>query len=131
VVKREGRPDKMLEAHWAGLAYFVLGILMLALYGLTAGGHFPAEARSGRLRGAAGTLILWVTLLASLGAAAALLLAAWAILPWHIAVIGGGAALLFAPLILRPFPDSFVDGRAALLAFSTGALLGALLLWTA
>jgi hypothetical protein len=108
---------------------FVAGVLAVALYGLTASGHFPADARSERLRGGWGALTLWGTLLATAAAAAVLLIQAWWVLPWHLAVIGGGAALLFAPLLLQPLPDSFVDGRGGLLAFSAAAVSLAALMW--
>jgi hypothetical protein len=118
-----------MQAQWIEFGTFVLGVLMVALYGLTVSGHFPAEARGARLRGLAGALVLWGTVIAAVAAAAALLIKAWWDLPWHLAVIGGGAALLFTPLLLRPLPDSFVNGRSGLLAFSLAALAAAALLW--
>jgi hypothetical protein len=128
VVKR-GWGVGMVHPHWIWFGYFVAGVLMVALYGLTASGHFPAAGRSERLRGALGTLVLWGTLLATALAAAAMLIKSWWVLPWYITVIGGGAALLFAPLLLQPLPDRFVDGRRALIAFSAAAVLLAGLMW--
>jgi len=120
-----------VHPHWIWFGYFVLGVLMVALYGLTASGHFPAEARSQRLRGGWGALALWGTLLATAAAAAAMLIKSWWILPWYLAVIGGGAALLFAPLLLQPLPDSFVNGRRGLLVLAAGAVVLAALMWRA
>jgi hypothetical protein len=119
----------MVHPHWIGFGYFMAGVLAVALYGLTASGHFPAEARSAKFKGGWGALILWGTLAATVLAAAGMLLEAWWILPWYLQVIGGGAMLLFAPLLLQPLPDSFVNGRRGLLAFSTGAALLAGLMW--
>jgi hypothetical protein len=121
----------VVHPQWVWFATFAAGVLAVALYGLTASGHFPAEARGARLRGRWGAVTLWGTLAATAAAAAALLVQAWWVLPWHLAVIGGGAALLFAPLLLQPLPDSFVDGRRGLLAFSGAAVALALLPWTA
>ena len=119
----------MAHPHWIGFGTFMAGVLAVALYGLTASGHFPAEARSARFKGGSGALVLWGTLAATALAAASMLLNAWWILPWYLQVIGGGAMLLFAPLLLQPLPDSFVNGRRGLLAFSTGAALLAGLMW--
>jgi hypothetical protein len=119
----------VVQAQWIEFGTFVLGVLMVALYGLTVSGHFPAEARSERLRGPAGALVLWGTVIATPASAGALLMKAWLELPWYLAVIGGGAALLFTPLLLRPLPDGFVNGRSGLLAFSLAALAAATLLW--
>ena len=113
----------MVHPHWIWLGYFMAGVLAVALYGLTASGHFPAEARSAKFKGGSGALVLWGTLAATVLAAAAMLLESWWILPWYLQVIGGGAMLLFAPLLLQPLPDSFVNGRRGLLAFSAAAAL--------
>jgi len=121
----------MAQGHWMQLGLFAAGVLAVALYGLAASGHFPAEGRRQRLRGWLGALTLWGTLLVTAAAAAAMLLASWGVLPWHLAVIGGGAALLFAPLLLQPLPDAFVDGPGALVVFSAGAAALAACLWLA
>jgi hypothetical protein len=114
---------------WGTLALFMIAIALLALYGLTVSGHFPAEARSPALRSAFGAMILWATL-AAVGVAAIVTIdAALRILPWSAFIIGGGAMLLFAPLLLRPLPDRFVNGYAGLLAFAAGAVGAALILW--
>ena len=94
-----------------GSATFLGGVLLaVALYGLTASGHFPGEARSeaqGWIRrpGATGHAchrgIGAASCCSRPGGSAA----------WHLAVIGGGAVALFAPLLLQPLPDSFVNGR--------------------
>ena len=119
----------MVHAHWIGFAFFMAGVLAVALYGLTASGHFPAEARSAKFKGVMGALVLWGTLAVTVLAAAAMLLKSWWILPWYLQVIGGGAMLLFAPLLLQPLPDSFVNGRRGLLVFSGSAALLAGLMW--
>ena len=118
----------MVHAHWIGFAFFMAGVLAVALYGLTASGHFPAEARSAKFKGG-GALVLWGTLAVTVLAAAAMLLKSWWILPWYFQVIGGGAMLLFAPLLLQPLPDSFVNGRRGLLVFGGSAALLAGLMW--
>jgi hypothetical protein len=111
---------------WAATALFAGAVLLAALYGLSASGHFPAELREAGLRGGLGAIVLWSTMAVTALAGAAAVAAAWRALPWTAAVIGAGAAVLFAPLLLRPFPDRFVNGRAALALFSAGA---ALLAW--
>ena len=105
------------------------GVLAVALYGLTASGHFPAEVRSEKFKRGSGALVLWATLLATGLAAASMLLKSWWILPWYLSLLGGGAMLLFAPLLLQPLPDSFVNGRRGLLAFSACAVALAGLMW--
>ena len=119
----------MVHPHWIWFGYFMAGVLAVALYGLTASGHFPAEARSAKFKGGWGALVLWGTLTTTVLAAASMLLKSWWMLPWYLQVIGGGAVLLFAPLLLQPLPDSFVNGRRGLLAFSGGAALLAALMW--
>jgi hypothetical protein len=119
----------MVQAHWIWLGYFMAGVLAVALYGLTASGHFPVEARSDRLKSWRGVLVLWGTLAVTVLAALSMLLKSWWILPWYLQVIGGGAMLLFAPLLLQPLPDSFVNGRRGLVVFSAGAVLLAGLMW--
>jgi hypothetical protein len=113
----------ILEASWSALALFVALTLSLALYGLTASGHFPAEHRGESLRGGLGSVILWGTMAMSGIAAVYGIAFAMRTLPWHLAVIGAGAALLVAPLLLQPLPDRFVDGRRGLLAFSALAII--------
>ena len=105
------------------------GVLAVALYGLTASGHFPAEARSAKFRDGAGALVLWTTLLATALSAGSMLLKSWSILPWYLSLLGGGAMLLFAPLLLQALPDSFVNGRRGLIAFSACAVALAGVLW--
>ena len=108
---------------WAELLLFMAGVLLLALYGLAASGHFPREFRATDLRTGAGAIVIWGTIAAACLAGAVTLIFAWAILPWYLIALGGGATLLVAPLLLQPFPDSFVNGRISLLTFATGAIL--------
>lgn len=119
----------MIQAHWVWLGCCMAGVLVAALYALTASGHFPAEARAERFRSGSGAVVLWGTLAATGLAAIGIVLKSWSLLPWYLSVIGGGAALLFAPLLLQLLPDSFVDGRAALLLFSAATVLLAGLMW--
>src|SRR5438128_1845135 len=79
-------------------------VLLAALYGLAASGHFPAEFRPKKLQRGWGALVLWGTMIATGLAGTSVLVLAWRALPWYATVIGGGAALLFAPLLLQPLP---------------------------
>ncbi len=114
----------MAVIQWAVLVVFALLVLTVALYGLTASGHFPSEHRAETLRSTGGAALLWATMAASGATALVALFIAWIALPWYAAVIVGGGVLLMAPLVLQNFPDSFVDGRAGLVTFATiGAVL--------
>jgi hypothetical protein len=119
----------MLDLDWRALALYVAAVLLLALYGLTASGHFPAEHRGEKLRHGWGAALLWATMASTAVAGVMMLIRAWSLLPWHALVIGGGVMLLLAPLLLQPLPDSFVDGRCGLLVFGFGAVLFAAALW--
>ena len=101
---------------WGELALFMIAVAMLALYGLTASGHFPIEYRTPKLRTGSGAIILRVTLVAAVLAALIVL------------SVAGGAVLLATPLMLRPFPDRFVNGPSGLVTFATGAAVAALVL---
>jgi hypothetical protein len=114
---------------WAILGLLVASVLLAALYGLAASGHFPVEHRAPTLQHGRGALVLWGTMTATGLAAAAALAGAIKALPWYAVVIGGGGALLFAPLLLQPLPDSFVNGRRGLLMLATGAVVLAGLMW--
>jgi hypothetical protein len=119
----------MMTVPWLELSVYTVNVALLALYGLTVSGHFPAELRAPQLKTWAGAAILWVTLTAACLAA---IMAAWvgfAVLHWTAIVIAGGAMLLAAPLLLRLFPDWFVDGLGGLVAFAAGAVAAALILW--
>ncbi len=121
----------MTLLQWGALVVFALLVMLAALYGLTASGHFPAEHRGEELRSVGGAAVLWGTMAAGALTVFAALLIAWAALPWTAAVIVGGGALLMAPLVLQLFPDSFVDGRAGLVTFAGigGALSVAVMLF--
>ncbi len=105
------------------LALFTMLMLAISLHGLTASGHFPRETRLPAMTAGAGPAVLWLTILAVLGALLVGLFAAWRLIPWYAAVIGGGGGILLAPLVLQWFPDRFVDGKRGLLAFAAAALL--------
>jgi hypothetical protein len=114
---------------WLELSLYAVSVALLALYGLTVSGHFPAELRAQRLKTGAGAAILWITLAAACLATITVVWVATAVLHWTAIVIAGGAMLLAAPLLLRLFPDRFVDGLVALVAFAAGAVVAALILW--
>jgi hypothetical protein len=116
---------------WGEALLFMLEVLLLALYGLTASGHFPREVRAEEFKRGKGAVFLWATVVAAGLAGALSLVIAWATLPWYAIVIGGGAMVLIAPLLLRPFPDGFVNGRPGLMTFAAGAVLVAAVMWVA
>src|SRR3981081_3100561 len=93
---RQSVPD------WVALGLLMGSVLLVALYGLAASGHFPAEFRPATLQRGWGAFVLWGTMVATGLACASVLVVAWRALPWYATVIGGGAALLFAPLLLQP-----------------------------
>jgi hypothetical protein len=97
------------------LCLFAGMTLLLALYALTASGHFPRAVDDG---GGINPAILWGSFVIALVSLAIALIAAWRLVPWHAAVIGGGLAILLAPLILQMFTNRFVDGNASLVVFS-------------
>jgi hypothetical protein len=111
------------------LALFVVGVTLLALYGLTVSGHFPAAARRKELQTSTATVAIIATLLTSGVATIIVMAISVNALPWTAIIIGGGAALLASPLLLRALPDEFVDGLAGLLTFAAAAIFTALLLW--
>lgn len=113
----------MSLANWIASGTFTAQVLVIALYGLAASGHFPAELRNAEFKTLSGAAVLWLTMAATVAAAGAAAWFAWHQVPWYAAVIGGGAALLVAPMILQTFPDSFVDGRAGLIAPSIGSVV--------
>lgn len=115
--------------YWPQLLLFMGATMLIALYGLTVSGHFPAEFRGETLKGGSGAIALWASIAVAAFAAGLTLLRGWETLPWYAVVIGAGAMLLFAPLLLRPLPDSFVNGRGGLVVFSVGAAVLAFLLW--
>ena len=119
----------MEETNWVALGLLMGSVLLVALYGLAASGHIPAEFRPEKLQRGWGALVLWGTIIATGLAAVVALVLAWRALPWYATVIGAGAALLFAPLLLQPLPDSFVNGRRGLLVFAAGAVVLAALMW--
>jgi hypothetical protein len=119
------------ETNWVALGLLMGSVLLAALYGLAASGHFPAEFRPKKLQRGWGALVLWGTMIATGLAGAVALVLAWRPLPWYATVIGGGAALLFAPLLLQSLPDSFVNGRRGLLVLCAGAVVLAALMWRA
>lgn len=112
---------------WPAMSLFVAQACILALYGLTVSGHFPAEHRMPSLRTAAGATLLWGTIAVALCAGGTAVMLAARTLPWAAAVIGAGAAILFAPLILQSLPDSFVDSRRGLILLAGAAGLLAIL----
>jgi len=118
----------VLGIDWVALVLLMGTVLLVALYGLAASGHFPAEFRPEKLQRGWGALVLWGTMIATSLAGVASLVLAWRALPWYATVIGAGAALLFAPLLLQPLPDSFVNGRRGLLVLAAGSVVLAALM---
>jgi hypothetical protein len=114
---------------WLELSLYSVSVVLIALYGLTVSGHFPADLRAPQLKTGAGAAILWTTLAAACLAAIMVAWVASAVLHWTAIVIAGGAMLLAAPLLLRQFPDRFVDGLGGLVAFAVGGVSTALTLW--
>lgn len=110
------------------LALFTMLMLVIALHGLTASGHFPRETRLPAMSGGTGSAVLWLTIAIVLACLLVGLFAAWRLIPWYAAVIGGGGGILVAPLVLQWFPDRFVDGKRGLLTFAAAAVLLSLLL---
>jgi hypothetical protein len=110
------------------LVLFTVLLLALSLHALAASGHFPREHRSAAFKTAAGTAILYGSIVTACVCLLAGLIAAWHLIPWYTAVIGGGLAILVAPLMLQQFSDRFIDGRASLLAFAGAACALALIL---
>jgi MFS family permease len=115
------------ETNWVALGLLMGSVLLVALYGLAASGHFPAEFRSEKVQRGWGALVLWGTIIATGLAAVVALVLAWRALPWYAIVIGAGAALLFAPLLLQP-PPKLRQRRRGLLV-SAGAVVLAALMW--
>jgi hypothetical protein len=113
---------------WFDLFLFMALFAAASLHGLAASGQFPREHRAASLQSAAGSAILYGSIIVTLLSLLAGLFFAWQTIPWYAAVIGGGAPVLFAPLLLRPLPDKFVNGRAALLFFSAIAAAIALVM---
>ncbi|HET7155564.1 MAG TPA: hypothetical protein VFI87_09385 [Hyphomicrobiaceae bacterium] len=124
-----GKEGMRMLPYWPQLLLFMGAMMLIALYGLTVSGHFPAEFRGETLKGGSGAVALWLSIAVAASATGLTLLRGWETLPWYAVVIGAGAMLLFAPLLLRPLPDSFVNGRGGLVVFSGGAALLAFLLW--
>jgi hypothetical protein len=114
---------------WVELLLFMAAVALLALYGLSVSGHFPADLRAAEFRAGLGAITMWITIAIAGLATVVVIGAAWSVLPWYAAAIGGGAMLLIAPLILQAFPDRFVNGRSALIAFAAGSASAALMLW--
>ena len=121
----------MPDMNWVALGLLMGCVLLVAMYGLAASGHFPAEFRAEKLHRGLGALVLWATMAAAGLAVAVGLVLAWRTLPWYAIVIGGGSALLFAPLLLQPLPESFVNGRRGLIVLAAGAVMLVALMWCA
>jgi hypothetical protein len=111
----------------AALSIFMGLVLVLALYGLTVSGHFPAEFRDPSLKTTFGKTVLWATLVVACLLVIVAIAIAWRSLPLYATILAAGAMVLVAPLLLRPFPDRFVNGRGGLLAFAAIGVALALL----
>ena len=112
------------------LAVLMADLLVIALLGLAAAGHFPHEHRRPALRGKLGSAVLFGSVAITCTCFVVAILFAWAAIPWYAAIIGCGVSALAAPLLLQRFRDRFVDGIAALLTFSGAAVvLTFILVW--
>ena len=119
----------MVHPHWIWLGLFMAGVLAVALYGLTASGHFPADARSDKFKSRGGSP-------GAVGDARG----DGARRGQHAPPSPGGSCpgisrcsaaepcCCSRPLLLQAFPDSFVDGRRGLLVFSVCAVVLAALM---
>ena len=114
--------------NFGALALFSTLVLVIAVFGLSLSGHFPAEHRKPGMQGPLGRLILVGCIITVALSASIAIGLALGRLPPPAAIIGGGLALLAAPLVLQRLPDAFVDGRRGLL---TLAALAAALAWLA
>ena len=110
------------------LAIFMALLLALALFGLSASGHFPRHYRAPALSSGPGRAILHGSIATALICLSVAIVGAWLLIPWYAAVIGGGLAILCAPLVLQRCPDRFVNGYGALLAFAGASVALAVLL---
>jgi hypothetical protein len=116
---------------WPDLILFMMSVLVISAFVLTAAGHFPREFRSPAVATRTGTLILWISVIVVAAFVGLTLAFTWWALPWYAAVIGGGLMVLIAPYLLHPLPDQFVNGRSALLVLAGVALLlGGCIYWT-
>ena len=77
----------MLDIDWVALGLLMGSVLLAALYGLAASGHFPAEFRPQTLQRGWGALVLWGTMIATGIAGAVALVLAWRALPWYAIVM--------------------------------------------
>jgi hypothetical protein len=107
---------------------FAALVLVAALQGLAASGHFPRHVKTPG--SGPGPAVLFGTIVFTVIGFGAGIVAALQLTPWYAAVIGGGLAVLVAPLVLQIFPDRFVDGRGALIAFAGASAALALALMT-
>ena len=112
--------------NWLGFAVFVALIMVIAMFGLSLSGHFPAEHQKPEMRAWHGRLLLVASIIAIAISAAQAFGLAFGQLPPAIAIIGLGGALLAAPLILQKIPDTIVNGRRGLIGF---AALATALAW--
>ena len=101
---------------------FMVLLLVVCVFVMTAAGHFPARFREQIFRTPSGAAILWGSIFI-VGVSAIVAIAfAIQVLPWYAAVIGGGLMVLAAPLLVQPFPDRAVDSPQALLILAAVAL---------
>lgn len=109
---------------------FMALILVVALQGLAACGHFPREHRAPTMAVGTGPIILFGSIVITIVCFAGGILAASRLIPWYVAVIAGGLSVLAAPLVLGAFPDRFVDGRSSAFCFTAVSIvLVGFLLW--
>jgi hypothetical protein len=124
-VKRRRALSLLLIKVLAAAAAFAALVLVAALQGLSASGHFPRAKDS---RSGPGTVVLLGSIALGALSLAPGTVAALVLAPWYAVVIAGGLAVLAAPLVLQLFSDRFVDGHGALLVFAAAAGILAILL---
>lgn len=107
------------------LALFSAVALIVFMFVVVAAGMFPAEHRTPDLRGAVGSALLWMSIIAMGVVAIRAVAFAIATLPWYAAVIAGGSMLLAAPFVLGLLPPSLADNRTGIVGLAAvGIVLG-------
>ena len=114
---------------WPEIVLFMAAVLVVSAFVIAVAGQFPREHRKPGFASPAGTVILWLSILAAAAAGLAAIAFAWVALPWYAVVIGGGLMVLIAPYVLHPLPDWFINGRSAPVALSALAVALVLGLW--
>jgi hypothetical protein len=113
---------QLAAATIATTSAFTGAVLCVALYALTAAGHFPRKHRLAHMATGGATVLLWGSIVVAGLAFVVALLAAWRAIPIAWAVVSASLAILVAPLVLQRFSDAVVDGPRGLVVFAALAL---------